>query len=637
MAPPGEALILRDQSKHKYSQMFLLWIQSSAARLGVLGLSLLFFLPVQASTEQQQLAGSISLTPFMEVLADPGGQLGIDDVSGGVVAEQLQPVTQDIFNAGFTSTPHWFRISLPPQTALKPSSKGWHVVVNSPLLDKVDFYLPDPESGWAVSLMGDQRPFSERPVPHRYFVQPVDLHPDQPTVIYLRLMTESSLEAPLTLVTDEHLWQSNHTALMVIGGYYGLIVGMLLYNILFYMTIRDRVYTYYLLTMIFAGLLVPLSMDGFGTQYLWGEYPYWVNISTPLGLTATLFWASIYTRAFFEQRALVPTIDWIVKAFIAIDAVAVVLVFFLPHIYSILIGITMATLGTILIGVMTQQLILKGDRSAKVYALAFTPMMLCSMVKTLETMDLLPSNLFTINSLQIGQGFAVIGLSLVLADKYNFEREEHIRVSRLKRFFSPEVATAITADGGDELLQPTRRYVVVVFTDMRGFTAFAARTEPDEVLRVLREYHEVATRTVSQHQGTLEHFVGDGVMVCFNTPVQVDNPEQRALEMVLDLHRQFAELHAQWLQRGHSLGIGIGMAAGEATVGVVGEEERQDYTTIGTVANLSSRLCDLARHGEILVAGTLHEKLADMAKFQDIGKQFVKGIPEPVLIYKMLP
>ena len=168
------------------------------------------------------------------------------------------------------------------------------------------------------------------------------------------------------------------------------------------------------------------------------------------------------------------------------------------------------------------------------------------------------------------------------------------RLSRMKRFFSRAVAEAIVAPGGEELLEPHRREITAVFLDLRGFTAFTDRADPDEVLELLRAYHATLGRTVDEFGGTLEHFAGDGVMIFFNDPIEIDNPAERAIRMALALQRAFNPIAEAWAKIGHEVGLGIGIAQGETTLGVIGFEQRWEYAAIGNVPNLAARLCGAA-------------------------------------------
>jgi class 3 adenylate cyclase len=180
--------------------------------------------------------------------------------------------------------------------------------------------------------------------------------------------------------------------------------------------------------------------------------------------------------------------------------------------------------------------------------------------------------------------------------------EQLERLSRLKRFFSPQLAELILSGSAEDPLKSHRREITVVFLDLRGFTAFAETAEPEEVMGVLREYHAQMGRIIMAHDGTLERFAGDGMMVFFNDPVPVPDPAARAVRMVVEMRTRLDELTVGWRKRGYDLGFGAGIAQGYATIGAIGFEGRWDYGAIGTVTNLSARLCDEAGTGQVLLS-----------------------------------
>ena len=181
------------------------------------------------------------------------------------------------------------------------------------------------------------------------------------------------------------------------------------------------------------------------------------------------------------------------------------------------------------------------------------------------------------------------------------------RLGRLKRFFSPQLAEVIVAGGADDPLKSHRREITVVFLDLRGFTAFAETAEPEEVMGVLREYHAAMGELILAHEGTLERFTGDGMMIFFNDPVPVPNPQERAVRMAVAMRERVDELMRGWRKRGYELDFGVGIAQGYATIGAIGFEGRLDYGAIGTVTNLAARLCGEAQAGpDPRLAAELH-------------------------------
>ncbi|MFN0317299.1 MAG: response regulator [Burkholderiales bacterium] len=214
--------------------------------------------------------------------------------------------------------------------------------------------------------------------------------------------------------------------------------------------------------------------------------------------------------------------------------------------------------------------------------------------------------------------------------------EQLDRLGKLKRFFSPQLAELILAGGADDPLKSHRREVTVVFIDLRGFTAFAETSEPEEIMRVLREYHAEMGETIVAHEGTLERFAGDGMMVFFNDPVLIPDPAQRAIRMVVEMRSRLAGLTASWRKRGFDLGFGAGIAQGYATIGAIGFEGRMDYGAIGTVTNLAARLCSEAAHGQALISRRVLSSIEDIADVEPVGELQLKGFLKPVTAFNIV-
>jgi len=204
------------------------------------------------------------------------------------------------------------------------------------------------------------------------------------------------------------------------------------------------------------------------------------------------------------------------------------------------------------------------------------------------------------------------------------------RLSQLKRFFSPAVADAIISAGEKSILSPHRREISYVFVDLRGFTAFTDSAEPEEVEQVLREYHDTLGKVIAEHEGTVDRFAGDGILIFFNDPLPVPQPGKRAVAMALAMQAAFAPLQERWQKLGYELALGIGIAQGYATLGAFGFEGRWDYSAIGGVVNLASRLSDEAQSGQILICRRTRAALGDAAEVEAIGPLALKGFSQPV-------
>ena len=209
------------------------------------------------------------------------------------------------------------------------------------------------------------------------------------------------------------------------------------------------------------------------------------------------------------------------------------------------------------------------------------------------------------------------------------------RMGTLKRFLAPQLAELIVARGDEKILEIHRRDIVVVFCDLRGFTSFAVTAEPEEVLDLLNEYHAALGPLIIAAEGTLDHFSGDGLMVIFNDPLPCPDPAERAVRMAVEMRAAVGQLQADWRRRGREIGFGIGIAQGYATLGQIGFAERVDYTAIGTVCNIASRLCDQAQDGQILVSKRVAGAVEGLFPLEEIGEIALKGLNQAVEVYNI--
>jgi GAF domain-containing protein len=230
----------------------------------------------------------------------------------------------------------------------------------------------------------------------------------------------------------------------------------------------------------------------------------------------------------------------------------------------------------------------------------------------------------------------VMNLNQQLEQRVTDQVDEIERMSRLRRFLPPQVADLIVASGSEKQLESHRREITALFCDLRGFTGFTESADAEDVMALLRDYHAAIGEIIIKHNGTLERYAGDGVMVVFNDPVPVENPALQAVLMALELRDALGALTATWSRLGHDIGFGIGIAHGFATLGTIGYEGRFDYAAIGTVSNVASRLCDEAKPGQILISPRVLTKVENAVKVEPVGEFELKGIRRPLAAYNVV-
>jgi adenylate cyclase len=222
--------------------------------------------------------------------------------------------------------------------------------------------------------------------------------------------------------------------------------------------------------------------------------------------------------------------------------------------------------------------------------------------------------------------------SKTLEERVVAQVSEIERIGRLKWFLAPQIAQRIVSSGGEAILESHRRDIVVLFCDMRGFTAFSETAEPEDVMAVLREYHDALGPLVHRYEGTLDRFTGDGMLVVFNDPVPCPDPALRAVRLAVEMRDAAVSLARSWMARGHEIGFGVGIAQGYATLGRIGFEGRFDYTAIGTVTNVAARLCAEAKDGQILVTQRVAAAIDKIAELQQLGDIAFKGLSRPIAV-----
>jgi adenylate cyclase len=234
------------------------------------------------------------------------------------------------------------------------------------------------------------------------------------------------------------------------------------------------------------------------------------------------------------------------------------------------------------------------------------------------------------------QAESLLELNRTLEGRVRKQVDELERLRRLRRFLAPQLADAILSSGDDSILRSHRRQVAIVFADLRGWTSFVDAVEPEELMRVLGEFHGVIGGLVRRFDATVGFLEGDGVQLFFNDPIEIPDAALRAVRLGCALREEMAELTPRWEKRGYHLGLGAGIALGYATCGEVGFEGRSDYAAIGSVTNLASRFADEATAGQILITQRLYAEVEDDVEVEPIGEFTLKGFQRPVSAFNVV-
>jgi adenylate cyclase len=222
-----------------------------------------------------------------------------------------------------------------------------------------------------------------------------------------------------------------------------------------------------------------------------------------------------------------------------------------------------------------------------------------------------------------------------MAGELALSQERSERIARLKRFLAPQVAELVEGSDQESLLDSHHAEVVVIFCDLRGFTGFSDAAAPEEVMGLLQEYYEALGAIITRYEATLTCFMADGLMLLLNAPVPCPEPALRGAHMALDMQAAVQALIVGWRARGYTIGFGIGLAKGPATVGRIGYEGRTDYTAIGSIVNLASRMCASAEDGQILIDPTAAAEVSDAIALVPLGTRPLRGFADAVPVFSV--
>lgn len=215
-------------------------------------------------------------------------------------------------------------------------------------------------------------------------------------------------------------------------------------------------------------------------------------------------------------------------------------------------------------------------------------------------------------------------------------RREAVVLSNFQRYFAPDLARQIAGAEGEVQLGGAKRDVVVLFSDIRGFTPLSERMSPDEIASLLTEYFSEMVDVVFEHGGTLDKFIGDAVMALWGAPLARDDDADRAVRAAIAMQRRIDWLNAEWSRQGRqTIAVGIGLNAGEVFAGNIGSDQRLEYTVIGDPVNTASRLCSRAGAGEVLVSELLYRRLADPPPVAALDPIPLKGKAQAVPVFRV--
>ncbi len=366
--------------------------------------------------DQQQ---RYSLNAYIGVLEDRDAHLTIDDVRQPEQAGRFLPHANDSSNVGYTRSAYWARIRIVNESA----SPIWLLDVDYPLLDRIDLYVIDASGRITAKTTGDTFPFRTREIANRKFLFRLALPPGEHMTVYLRIETESAMTFPLLLWHPDAFAQKDHNEQFALGGYYGIMVAMICYNLFLLCAIRDRVYLYYLLYIITYSI-AQMSLNGLSAEYLWPDSSWWGNRNLAFFVGATVLFITLFGRAFLKTTVYTPRLDRILKVVLVWSALAIALAFVSGYRLSIQVGLSSGAVAAIMLIIAGVLCLRQGDRAARFYLLGWTLFLCGFLAMYLRSFGLLPHIFLTTYGIQIGSVLEVILLSLGLADRMSLMKRQ---------------------------------------------------------------------------------------------------------------------------------------------------------------------------------------------------------------------
>jgi signal transduction histidine kinase len=388
-------------------------------------LMLLFCLPLLASAvEFDEFTQSLPLGRSLQVFEDPSGQASIADVRAQAAAGHFKPHDKATLNAGYSRSAFWLKIDLHYRPSNPAAQRTWLLELAYPPLDHLDLYMPDASGDYRlVRQTGDAWPFASREIRQNNYLFDLSFKPDQQQTVYLRLASEGSIQAPVTLWSSTAYLEDQPVRLYVLGIIYGVLLGMLVYNLFIYLSVRDTSYLYYIFYIASFGLY-QLSVNGAAVEYFWPDNPWWANAATPFFIGCAGLFGSQFARSFLQTKNHSRGLDRVLIGLIAFSALVIGLSLMTSYALALRLATTLALTFTVVIFAAGILAWWRGLRVARYFIIAWSAFLLGGIVNTLMVLGLLPNVFLTMYASQIGSAIEVALLSLALADRINAMREQ---------------------------------------------------------------------------------------------------------------------------------------------------------------------------------------------------------------------
>ncbi|HIE6436770.1 TPA: 7TM diverse intracellular signaling domain-containing protein [Pseudomonas aeruginosa] len=383
------------------------------------------------------LAGAVSFNEQVErlplgqsidVFEDVRGSADINDITSRAIDSSFRRHDKDVLNAGYSRSVFWLRLDLDYRPVASSDPRTWLLELAYPPLDKLDLYLPDGQGGYRLAQRtGDTLPFASRPIRQNNYLFELGLEPNKPQRVYLRLESQGSIQAPLTLWSPKAYLEEQPERIYVLGIIYGVLLVMLIYNLFIFLSVRDTSYLYYILYIASFGLY-QVSVNGAGIEYFWPDSPWWANAATPFLIGSAALFGCQFARSFLHTRDHSVWVDRGLLALMAVGALVMLMALTMSYAVALRLATYLALAFTGLIFAAGILAWLRGMRVARYFIIAWTAFLLGGIVNTLMVLGYLPNMFLTMYASQIGSALEVGLLSLALADRINAMKEERARI-----------------------------------------------------------------------------------------------------------------------------------------------------------------------------------------------------------------
>ncbi len=397
------------------------------SRLLALVMSLVFSSLVGAVTFDEQVR-ALPLGQSMYVFEDVRGDASIDDVSSQAVQGSFRLHDKPVLNAGYSRSVFWLRLDLQYLPRQEQGARSWLLELAYPPLDHLELYLPDDSGSFALAQRtGDALPFDSRQIRQNNYLFELSLEPGQTKRIYLRLESQGSIQAPLTLWSPNAYLEEQPGRIYVLGIIYGVLLVMLVYNLFIFLSVRDTSYLYYILYIASFGLY-QISVNGAGIEYFWPDSPWWANAATPFLIGSAALFGCQFARSFLHTAEHSPWVDRLLLVLMASGAAVMILALCISYATALRLATYLALLFTVVIFAAGILAWLRGMRVARYFIFAWTAFLVGGIVNTLMVLGYVPNVFLTMYASQIGSALEVGLLSLALADRINAMKEERTRI-----------------------------------------------------------------------------------------------------------------------------------------------------------------------------------------------------------------